>query len=127
MPQGRARSKNQRSRFVSTQRRAMTLSFAAAYFHVEADDAVLIADRNHRDITGNVVLGPDDLLRSLCNVSCVSDGEIVFDLLLDRNGWAGLGRGSFGLETLGIDFDAAVTKQTLGAIVERGIEGCGQH
>src|SRR5215469_472455 len=127
MPQGRAQSKNKRGAFVSTQRKAATLPFATANFHVEADDAVLVADRNHRDVTGNVVFGPDDLLRSLRNVSCVSDGEIVFDLLLDSNGWAGLGRGSFGHKTLRINFDTAVSKQALRAIVERRVEGRGQH
>src|SRR5579872_6563022 len=56
------------------------LPFAAPYFYVEADDAVLVANRHYRDISGNVILSPNDLLGSLRHVGGVSDGEIVLHL-----------------------------------------------
>src|SRR5262249_52140785 len=59
------------------------LFLALADLHVEADHAVLIAQRNHRDVSRDVVLRLDNLLRCLRNVSAVSKRQVVCYLLLD--------------------------------------------
>ena len=60
------------------------LLFAAAEGYINADYAVLVAHRVNRDIAGDVVLGLNDLLRSLRNIGAVTQSNIARDLLLNR-------------------------------------------
>src|SRR5437016_9820254 len=84
------------------------LALAAANFHVEADNAVLIANRNHGDISGHVVLRANDLLRSLGHGCGVGKREIVLHLLLDSHGRAALGSGSLCRQTLASNLTVGV-------------------
>ena len=73
------------------------LSFlAAADSHIEADDAVLVARADDRNVAIDIVLSLDDLLRTLRNIGGVGEGEVVGELLLDGN----LRAGPMGLFTL---------------------------
>src|SRR6266566_7343357 len=89
------------------------LSLATPDFHVEADHPVLVSDGHDRHISRDVILRANDLLRGLRNVGSVREREIVFHLLLNSHGWTALRRRCFGGQSLRIDLDPAVAKQSL--------------
>src|ERR1700690_4600345 len=64
---------------------SLTLILPAANFHVEADYAVLVADGHNGNIVREVVLDVDDMLGSLLHSGTVGDGQIVGDLLFNRD------------------------------------------
>src|SRR5438309_6768313 len=97
---------------------ASRLSFATPDFHVKADHAILVSDGHNRNISRDVIFRANDLLGGLRNVGGVRKCEIVFHLLLNSHGWTALSRGCFRGQSLGIDLDPAVAKQSLRPVVQ---------
>lgn len=90
--------------------------------HIEADHAILVSRADHRDIAREIVLSPDDLLRTLRDIGAIAEREVVGELLLDgdlrsASGWVG-----FGGESLRVDLDAADSKQALHAAGGGGVQ-----
>src|SRR5579864_5527185 len=101
------------------------LLLALADFDVEADYAVLVAGADDGDVAAHVVLALNDLLRSLRDVLAESQGEVVGDLLFDRD-LGSTGGVGFGTEALGIDFDFADAQQFLDAVADGRVERLGE-
>src|SRR6266478_2088812 len=109
------------SEYVASSPGRQALLFALANFYVEADDSVLVACTDDRDVPANVVLALNDLLRGLGNVLAVSKGEQVGELLFDGHLGAAGGVG-LGVQPLRIDLDAADSEQPLDAVADGGVE-----
>lgn len=97
--------------------RIRQLFFAAAYSNVEADYSVLVTDSDHGNIASDVVFHLDNLLRRLRHVGAVGQGQIVGNLLLDRD-LRSTSRVGFSAQPLGVDLDPASTKQTLDPVAD---------
>jgi hypothetical protein len=86
------------------------LLLALANSDLEADHAVVIAQRENRDIAGQVIFRLNDLLRGLRNVRGIGQGEVVLHLLLDGDGGRAGSRRSFRIQPLRINPDVAYPK-----------------
>ena len=93
----------------------------AAYFKVETDHSVLVAQRHDRNVPRHVVLHLDDLLVGNGDVGAVGEGDIARHLLLDGD-LRPSNHGGFTGQALGIDLDAAGSEQTLQAAVDGAVE-----
>src|SRR2546428_1279315 len=91
---------------------ASRLSLATPDFHVEANHPVLVSYGHDRNTSRDVILRANDLLGGLRNVSGIRKREIVFHLLLNSHGWTALRWRCFRGQSLRIDFDPAVAKES---------------
>src|SRR5580692_1512085 len=94
--------------------RRLLLELANPYF--EADHAVVIAQRKNRKIARYVVFHLNNLLRGLRNVGRVGHGEVVLNLLFDRDRRRGGGGRGLRVQALGINPDMANAEQTPRAV-----------
>src|SRR5947209_20272106 len=100
---------------------ARFLALAAAYFHVETDHAILVANGYDRNILRDVVFRANDLLRRLRHAGRISKRKVVPNLLFDRHRRPRLCRRRFRCQSLWIVLDSAVAEQPLRAIIRRRI------
>src|SRR5208282_3855271 len=97
------------------------LFFTAAYFKIEADHSVPVAQSYDGNISGQVVFQLDDLLIGNGDIGAVGQGDIAGHLLLDRD-LRPANHGGVTGQALGIDLDMAGPEQVLQPAVERAVQ-----